>query len=470
MFLYKESSIKEMRDALKKGEVSSVDLVKEAKAIIEKENVTTNAFVRVFESAEKLAEEADKKRKTGDTRSLLGIPIAIKENIAVKGEEMTASSKILKGHKAMYDATVVSKLKEAGMIPIGYTNLDEFAMGSSTKTSCYGVTKNPYDKERVSGGSSGGSAASVAFGSVPVSLGTDTGGSVRQPAAYCGCFGLKPTYGSVSRYGLVALSSSLDVAGVIGRTMADTKEVFKVIEGYDENDSTSGTFKYAKTPENNKTIGVPRKFIDKYINKNIAEPFFQSIENLKQKGYKIINIEEPLFDSVVSMYYIIQPAEASSNLARYDGIRYGASSEANQVADQFLRTREQGFGDEAKRRILAGTFVLSSGYYDAYYKSANRARKKLISSFGEIFKEVSIIATPSATDIAPKIENKETPLENYVNDCFTVSANLSGNPALSVPIGVVDEMPIGLQLMASHNGEDTLFEVGDLFDTYNAKR
>lgn len=397
---------------------------------------------------------------------LKGMEIAIKDNMCLEGERATAGSQILEGYIAPYTATAIQKLIDSGVSIVGRTNLDEFAMGSSTENSGFGPTKNPIDTTRVPGGSSGGSAAAVASGMVRVALGSDTGGSIRQPAAFCGIVGMKPTYGAVSRYGLIALGSSLDQIGPFAKTVTDAEMIFNCIKGKDEKDATS------YYPENNdtnlkKVIGVP-KGITKGLEEDVEENFNNALEKMKSLGYEIKEVEMPNLSLSLPVYYIIQPAEASSNLARFDGIRYGLSVSGESVLDEYLKTREVGFGAEVKRRIILGTYVLSSGYHDEYYGSALRAQEIIKNEFKNVFKDVCAIATPTTPTPAFKFGEKTgNPVEMYLADIFTVPANIAGIPAISLPSGFVNregkDLPLGFQLMARDYGEDVLFTLGKEF-------
>ncbi|MGB2705401.1 MAG: Asp-tRNA(Asn)/Glu-tRNA(Gln) amidotransferase subunit GatA [Candidatus Omnitrophota bacterium] len=400
-------------------------------------------------------------------------PIAIKDNICVKDEPTTCASKILKGFKPPYDATVITKLKAAGFALIGKTNMDEFAFGSSCETSCYGPTRNPWDLERIPGGSSGGSACAVAAGMVPMALGSDTGGSIRQPAALCGIVGMKPTYGRVSRYGLIAFASSLDQIGLLARNVSDSAELLNVISGYDEMDSTS-----AKVPVPDFTkslindvkkikIGIPKEYFPEGgIERDVKKAVSESKDILRSLGAELIDVSLPHTQYAVSCYYIIAPAEASSNLARFDGDEYGLREDAKNMIDMHTRTRTKGFGDEAKRRILLGTYSLSSGYYEAYYLKAMKVRTMIKNDFMEAFKACDVVLTPTSPTSAFKIGEKiKDPLSMYLSDIFTIPANLAGIPGISIPCGFTkNDLPIGLQLLAKPFDEETLIRVAYTFE------
>jgi aspartyl-tRNA(Asn)/glutamyl-tRNA(Gln) amidotransferase subunit A len=388
----------------------------------------------------------------------------------LNGKHCTAASKILENYVASYNSTVVSKLKDVGAIFIGRTNMDDAAMGGSTENSAYGVTKNPHDTTRVPGGSSGGSAAVIAGDMALVALGSDTGGSIRQPASYCGIVGLKPTYGSVSRYGLIAMASSLDVIGPMTKNISDSEIVYNIIKGKDVMDSTSREINVDdKIKKETKKIGVPRSFLNKGIDPAVSKNFEESLEKLKNAGYEIVDIELPVLPYSLAVYYIIMPAEASSNLARIDGVRFSTREEGNNLLEVYKNTRGKLFGKEVRRRIMLGTYVLSSGYYESYYGKALALRAKIKEDFEKAFSQVDLIATPVAPTPAFKIgKNSSDPLQMYLEDIFTVGANLAGIPAISIPSGFKEEdgknLPIGLQLMAPEFGEQLLFEVGKKFE------
>lgn len=457
-----------LRKKFIEGSYTPLDAYKDMRAAIDRENPEINAFLDVYDDAETRAKEAtDRYAKEGDDAPpLLGMPIAMKHNILVKGERATAGSKILENYIAPYDATVTERLKEAGANFIGGTNLDEFAMGSSTENSAYGVTKNPIDPTRVPGGSSGGSAAAVAMNGAVASFGTDTGGSVRLPACFCGLVGYKPTYGRISRFGLVALGSSLDQAGSFTNSVEDAETLFKVVSGLDKNDAT--TIKedtYPEVPLKEKyTIGIPRDFLKEGIDEDVTELFDKEIESLQKNGHKVVDVSLPLMKAGLAAYYIVMPAEASSNLARYDGVRFGLRIEGDNLLDEYMKTREEGFGAEVKRRILLGTYVLSAGYYDSFYGKAEQVRELMREEFNEAFEEIDFIMTPTSPSPAFKIGEKIDPLSMYLADIFTVPANLTGSPAISIPIGTVKredaELPVGVQYIAPHGGDERLFDLG----------
>lgn len=392
-----------------------------------------------------------------------GIPIAIKDNINVKNWEITCSSNILKGYISPYNATVINNLEKAGLSPFGRTNMDEFAMGSSTESSCYGKTLNPIDNERVPGGSSGGSAAAVAAGIAIAALGTDTGGSIRQPAAYCGCVGMKPTYGRVSRYGITAYSSSLDQCGPITQNVEDAAILYDIISGHDPMDSTSANIDYeAVTPKLNADKKLTIAVIDNFVSQAspaIQKGFEKAVKALEEAGHKIIHKNMLDTQKIVSTYYIVATAEASANLARFDGVRFGNRKGETGLKDMYVQTKSQGFGHEVQKRIMLGSFVLSSGYYDAYYIKAQKVRHLIKDEYSAIFAEADLILSPVAPTTAPKFGTFKTSLEMYLSDIYTISINLAGLPAISLPVDKdEDGMPVGLQLIAKAYDEQTLFD------------
>lgn len=450
------------------GEVTAVDLARACLDNAEKHK-DLNAFVEVFSDVLEQAQKADERRKAEKDKGqqshpLLGIPLAIKDNILIHGRTVSAASKILERYVATYDATVIKKLKEAGAVFVGRTNMDEFAMGGSNENSAYGPAKNPHDPARIPGGSSGGSAAAVAAGMCLGALGTDTGGSVREPASFCGVVGLKPTYGNVSRSGIIAMGSSLDQVGPLAKTVEDAALLYTAIAGVDAYDSTTNPAGHFAPGVANKKIGVPRALVAQGVDPDVLERFNAQLAALQAQGYELVDIELPSASLALACYYIIMPAEASTNLARYDGVRYGLSKKGADLADDYATTRGEGFGPEVRRRIMLGTYVLSAGYYDAYYGKATAARETLRREFAEALKGVEVIAMPTAPSPAPKIGEKADPLSMYLLDVFTVTANLTGNPAISVPMGTVNKegvpLPVGLQLTAAHGDEEALFRVG----------
>ena len=392
-----------------------------------------------------------------------GIPIAIKDNINVKNWEITCSSNILKGYISPYNATVINNLEKAGLSPFGRTNMDEFAMGSSTESSCYGKTLNPVNNSKVPGGSSGGSAAAVAGGIAIAALGTDTGGSIRQPAAYCGCVGMKPTYGRVSRYGITAYSSSLDQCGPITQNVEDAAILYDIICGYDPMDSTSANVDYeAVTPKLNSDRKLTIAVIDNFVSQAspaIQKAFEKTVKALEEAGHKIVHKNMLDTDKIVSTYYIVATAEASANLARFDGVRYGNRKGEAGLKDMYVQTKSQGFGSEVQKRIMLGSFVLSSGYYDAYYIKAQKVRHLIKDEYEAIFKEADLILSPVAPTTAPAFGSFKTSLEMYLSDIYTISVNLAGLPAISIPVDKDEEgMPVGLQFIGRAYDEQTLFD------------
>ncbi|MES2314766.1 MAG: Asp-tRNA(Asn)/Glu-tRNA(Gln) amidotransferase subunit GatA [Patescibacteria group bacterium] len=477
----KTLTIQKAHEALKKGGYTSVQLTQAYLDEIKKRNPSINAYLEVFADALDQAQKADEKiadaKKRGtDFPLLCGIPCGIKDNILIQGHIASAASKMLENYHATYDATVILKLKEAGAVFLGRLNMDEFAMGGSTENSAYGPTKNPHDESRVAGGSSGGSAAAVAMHGALFTLGSDTGGSIRQPASFCGVVGLKPTYGAISRYGVMAMGSSLDQIGPIANTVTDTESIFNAIKGQDIKDGTTisgDTYKAGdKSYEvggKKPIIGVPRDFLKgDGIDSAVLASFNDSLDSFKKMGYEIKDISLPNISYSLMVYYVLMPAEVSSNMARFDGVKYGLHTDGANVIEDYFETRRAGFGKEVIRRILLGTYVLTSGYYDAYYNRANAVRQMITNDFLKAFESVDIIATPTAPSPAFKIGEKTAdPVAMYLEDIFTVTANLTGLPALSVPCGEVEKegknLPIGLQLTARHGDEKTLFDAGKDF-------
>ena len=462
-------TIKQAHQGLKKKEFSSVELTGAFLNRIKKQDKKISSYITVTDNlALSQAKKVDNLISSGKNISILsGIPLAIKDNILIKGIKTTCASKILKNYISPYDATCIKKLKEQEVVFLGKTNLDEFAMGASTENSAFFTTKNPADYTRVSGGSSGGSAAAVADNLCCAALGSDTGGSIRQPASFCGVFGFKPTYGSVSRYGLVAFASSLDQIGPITKTAEDTKILFDVISGKDQLDSTSvelETKNYEPKIKNLK-IGVPKEYFIKGIDTETKKAIENAIDKFKKMGAKIEKISLPHTKYVIPVYYLINTSEASANLARYDGIKYGLSkTKEKKLLDVYLQSREQGFGDEVKRRIILGTYVLSSGYYDAYYLKAQKVRTLIKQDFDKAFKKVDIILTPTTPTTAFKIGEKiADPVSMYLADIFTASINLVGLPAISVPVAETDKLPIGLQIIGKHFEDNKILEITKIY-------
>jgi aspartyl-tRNA(Asn)/glutamyl-tRNA(Gln) amidotransferase subunit A len=459
-------SIKGARLALKNKEFSARVLTQASLDSIEKKDRDIHAFLEVFDDSLSQADIADKRIANGEDLPLLGIPIAIKDNMLAEGRRATAGSKILEGFVAPYDSTAVKKLKEAGAIILGRTNMDEFAMGSSTENSAYGVTRNPHDLKRVPGGSSGGSAAAVAANFALAAFGSDTGGSIRQPAAFCGVVGLKPTYGRVSRSGLIALASSLDQIGPLAKSVSDVEALYQVVQGQDPLDSTTISDQtYPSNRKFSKIIGVPRAFIDtEGVDEEVKKNFEASEKKFQSLGYKIRDIELPHIRYSLAAYYIIMPAEASSNLARFDGVKYGFHHDGADVITDYFKTRGAGFGKEVRRRIILGTYVLSSGYYDEYYGSALAMKNLITRELREVFEEIDLILTPTTPTPAFKLGEKiSDPLSMYLADIFTVPANIAGLPSISIPSGRVNGLPLGIELTAGLGREDNLFSAGKDF-------
>lgn len=463
------STITELRTRFLAGDYTPTDAVQEALAVITDRDTEIHAFLDVYtEEAKTAATTATETySKTGEASPpLLGVPIAIKNNILYEGHRATGGSKILENYTATYTATVLTRLQAAGAIVIGSTNMDEFAMGSSTENSAFGPTKNPHDTSRVPGGSSGGSAAAVAMGVVPAAIGTDTGGSIRQPASFCGVVGLKPTYGALSRYGLMAMGSSFDQAGPLTHSVADAELLYSVMSGEDPYDATTITdTTYPDVPaKSSYTIGIPRSFLATGVDEDVMEAFAAHEKALKAAGHTIVDIELPLFATGLAAYYISMPAEVSSNLARYDGIRYGYNVETADLLERYTATRGTGFGAEVKRRILLGTYVLSAGYVDAYYAKAEAVRDAMRQELATTFTSVDMIMTPTAPTPAFKTGEMTDPVSMYKQDIFTVPVNLTGVPALSIPMGTVNRgektLPVGVQYIAPPSGEARLFSLG----------
>jgi len=458
-------TIPELRRQLDAGNVSPKELVRACLDRIDLKEDEVQAFERV--DREYALSRASKINIDDYDSPLAGIPIAVKDNLCRDGFETTCSSNILEGYVAPYTATVIKRLEEAGAIIVGNTNMDEFAMGSSTENSAHQTTRNPHDPDCVPGGSSGGSAAAVASGMVPGALGSDTGGSVRQPASLCGVVGVKPTYGRVSRYGLIAFASSLDQIGPLARTVEGATMIAEVISGHDPADSTAVdedvpaySEELAGEPES-LTIGIPEEYFGEGLDQQVREQMEDVKEGLQKQGIELKQVSMPHTEYAISVYYIIATAEASSNLARYDGVRYGhRADQYDSLVEMFSRTRAEGFGDEVKRRIMLGTFVLSSGYYEAYYGKAQKVRTLIKRDFDEAFEECDLLLTPTSPTTAFKIgERTENPVEMYLSDICTISANLAGVPALSVPVGKDgDGLPIGAQLIGPSLSELKLFQ------------
>jgi aspartyl-tRNA(Asn)/glutamyl-tRNA(Gln) amidotransferase subunit A len=464
----------QLSEMLRTGKITSVELTQQVLKNIERRDETVRAYLSTMkEGALRKAEEVDKQLKKQQALSpLAGIPLALKDNLCMIGTETTCASKILKGFIAPYDATVVARLKKADSVFVGKTNLDEFAMGSSTENSAFGPSHNPWDTARTTGGSSGGSAAAVAAGETILSLGSDTGGSIRQPAAFCGIVGLKPTYGRVSRYGLVAFASSLDQIGPLTRDVTDAALLMNVIGGHDPCDSTSAEI---DCPDFTKSlvkdvqglrIGVPREYFIEGTDPEVERAVRAAVEVLEELGARSVEISLPHTDYGLPVYYLVAPAEASSNLARYDGVKYGYRAPATDMFEMYYNTKSEGFGAEVKRRIMLGTFALSSGYYDAYYLKAQKVRTLIKQDFDEAFKKCDVICAPT-TPTPPFLlgEKVDDPLQMYLSDVFTLPVNLTGIAAIVVPCGFTkSRLPIGLQIMGKPFDEQTLFRVAYTFE------
>ncbi len=466
-------TISELRSYIDRGEISPVDLIKSVYERIDAVEETINAYVTLTKDhAFKKAEQAETRLKDGAKEKLLGIPIAIKDNMCTEGIKTSCSSKILKDFIPPYESTVTKKLNEQGYLLTGKTNLDEFAMGSSTENSAFGHTKNPWDTTAIPGGSSGGSAAAVSADECIAAIGSDTGGSIRQPAAFCGVVGMKPTYGRVSRYGLVAFASSFDQIGPITKNVKDSAILMNIISGNDPFDSTS-----APVPVPDFTtvlgqdikgmkIGIPKEYFIRGIEKDVEASVKEALKKLESLGAVPVEISLPHTDYAVAAYYILATSEASSNLARYDGVKYGARTEGKDLLEMYMKTRANGFGPEVKRRIILGTYSLSSGYYDAYYRKAQQVRTLIKQDFENAFKSVDAIVTPTSPTQAFKIgEKTEDPLQMYLTDILTISVNLAGLPGISVPCGLTSQgLPVGLQIIAKHFDEETLFRIAYAYE------
>ncbi|KKQ78626.1 MAG: Glutamyl-tRNA(Gln) amidotransferase subunit A [Parcubacteria group bacterium GW2011_GWC2_38_7] len=461
-------TIEEAHRGLKSKDFSAVELTEACFDSIRKQDEKLNAFITITEDKALIqAEKVDSKIKNShqDLNVLEGIPVAIKDNILVQDVKCTAGSKILESYVATYDATVIEKLKIAGSIIVGKTNMDEFAMGSSGETSNYGPTKNPIDLTRVPGGSSSGSTVSVASHESIFALGTDTGGSVRLPASFCGVVGFKPSYGSISRHGVIAMASSFDQVGVLSKTVKDSAYVYEALAGIDKFDSTTKKHKI-NVLENidqdikGKRIGLPKEFFIEGMDPAVRDVVTSTVKKLEALGAEVVEVSLPRTKYALAIYYILVPAEVSSNMARFDGVRYGYRAESANLLEMYLKTRQQGFGDEVRRRIMLGTYVLSSGYYDAYYKKAQQVRRLIQQDFEEVFKTVDLLLTPTSPTTAFALgEKSKDPLTMYLADVFTVSVNVAGLPAMVLPAGLVNKLPVGVQLIGKQFDEPTLFNI-----------
>ncbi len=464
----KTLTIENTHEALKRGDFTVTDLVTSYLEVIKEKNSDINAYVEVYDDALAQAKHAEEMFANGTATLMTGIPVALKDNMLNVGHIASAGSKMLEKYRATYDAGVVAQLKKEGVVFLGRTNMDEFAMGSSTETSAFGITKNPIDTSRVPGGSSGGAVSSVAMNGALVSLGSDTGGSIRQPASFTSLVGLKPTYGTVSRSGIIAMASSLDQVGPIGKTVRDVEILFNTINEYDAKDSTSvPKEKRTHTSSSKKKIGIPREFLKgEGIDGEVLANFEENCQKLKDAGYELVDVSLPLIKYSLAVYYIIQPAEVSSNMARYDGIRYGLHEDADKLFDVYAKSRGKGFGKEVRRRILLGTYILSHGYYDAYYATAVKVRDAIKAELAEAFESVDAIITPTVPFLPFKFgEKSKDPVAMYMSDLFCVPANIAGTPAISIPSGKNENgLPFGLHIMAPLFCEETLFAIGKDFE------
>jgi|TARA_B110000438_G_C15812698_1_gene650408 aspartyl-tRNA(Asn)/glutamyl-tRNA(Gln) amidotransferase subunit A len=465
-------SLKELSQALEKKKFTSVELTQFFLNRVKKHNPSLNAFITVDEGKSlAMAEKSDQLIQSGKNSTLTGIPIAQKDIFCSEGWKTTCGSKMLENFISPYDSTVIQKFNDIGAVNLGKTNMDEFAMGSSNETSYFGSVKNPWSLDCVPGGSSGGSAAAVAARLTPAATGTDTGGSIRQPASLCGFTGLKPTYGLVSRYGMIAFASSLDQAGPMAISSEDCALMLDVMTGYDEKDSTSIDRKkenYSKSLDNDISglkIGIPKEFFEDGLDSGIQKVIEEGLKQYEKLGAKIVDISLPNSHLSIPAYYVIAPAEASSNLSRYDGVRYGyRTKEYDDLMDMYFKTRQEGFGNEVKRRILIGTYVLSAGYFDAYYLKAQKIRRLISDDFKAAYEKCDLIMGPSAPSIAFKSgEKQEDPLAMYMQDIFTISTNLAGLPAMSIPAGFVNELPVGLQLIGNHFDETKILNAAHIY-------
>lgn len=467
------STLAETRDLLRKKEITSEELTRAYLDAIAKKNETLNCFVHVCEDlALERAKETDALRATGNDKPLLGLPFALKDIFLTEGIPTSCASKMLKNYTATYTGTVVKKLRDAGTVLLGKLNMDEFAMGSTNEHSVFGAVKNPWNVDYIPGGSSGGSAVATSADLCAASLGTDTGGSIRQPASMCGVVGIKPTYGRVSRYGVIAFASSLDQVGPLTKDVRDAALVLEAIAGHDENDATSLNLpvpEYSKVLGKDiagKKVGIPKEYFIDGIDKDVKNCVHAALKQLEYLGAELVEISLPHTEYAVPTYYILAPAEASSNLARYDGVRYGYRHDAKDLNDLYNLSRSEGFGDEVKLRILLGTFVLSSGYYDAYYLRAQKVRQLIKQDFDNVFKKVDVIVSPVAPTAAFKFNEKvEDPVQMYLNDILTIPTSLAGLPGMSVPCGFTSEgLPVGMQIIGKALDEETLFQVAYAYE------
>ena len=463
-----DKTLRQLRDGLQQGDFSSRELTQHFLDRINALDGELNSFITVTaEQALAQADAADQARASGNAGVLNGVPIAHKDIFCTRGVRTSCASRMLDNFVSPYDATVVQNLHTAGVVMLGKTNMDEFAMGSSNETSFYGAVKNPWDTQRVPGGSSGGSAAAVAARLAPAATGTDTGGSIRQPAALCGITGLKPTYGTVSRWGMIAFASSLDQAGPMARTAEDCALLLQSMAGHDDKDSTClnrAVDDYLSGLDNSiagLTIGLPEEFFPQDLDGRIAETTREAVRALEKQGAKVVSVSLPNIKLSVPAYYVIAPAEASSNLSRFDGVRYGHRCDnPSDLMDLYKRSRSEGFGEEVKRRILVGTYALSHGYYDAYYRKAQKVRRLIRDDFARAFEKCDVIAGPTSPELAFALGSKnDDPVTMYMADVFTIAVNLAGLPGMSVPAGFIDGLPVGMQLVGNYFREDQLLNV-----------
>ncbi len=471
---FHKKNITELSALLKNGEASSVQLTEHFIARIKQYDDKLNSFITVTEDeAITAAKAADEKIKTGNAGPLTGIPIAHKDIFCTQGVKTSCGSKMLDNFISPYDATVVTKLKQAGIVMLGKTNMDEFAMGSSNETSYYGAVKNPWDTGTVPGGSSGGSASAVAARLAPAATGTDTGGSIRQPAALCGITGIKPTYGRISRYGMIAFASSLDQAGPMGQSANDCALLLNAMAGFDEKDSTCIDKEVPdytadlEKPLKGLRIGLPKEYFEKGLDADVEKVIRAALDEYKKLGAELIDIELPNSGLSVPVYYVVAPAECSANLSRFDGVRYGYRCEApKDLLDMYTRSRGEGFGSEVKRRIMVGTYALSSGYYDAYYLKAQQLRHVISDDFKKAFEKVDVIMGPTAPSTAFKIgEKSDDPVSMYLSDIYTIAVNLAGLPGMSIPAGFANGKPVGLQITGNYFEEGRLLNVAHQYQS-----
>lgn len=465
----KNLTIEKAHESLKAGDYTVSDLVNVYLGVIKEKNGRINSYLEIYNDLDIQIKKAEEMFRDGTATMLTGIPISLKDNILFEGHIASASSKILENYKATYDSFVVEKLKKQGVVFLGRTNMDEFAMGSSTETSAYGVTRNPLDETRVPGGSSGGPAASLASDMALAALGTETCGSIRQPASFCGLVGLKPTYGAVSRSGIISMGSSLDQVGPFGKNVNDVEILYNAITGYDVKDSTSipNEMRNFKKAPIRKRIAIPREFLNgEGIEGEVLKNFEESCEKLKKVGYELVDVDLPSIKYSLAVYYILMPAEVSSNLARYDGIRYGYSDEGDNLLEVYKKSRGKGFGKEVRRRILLGTYILSHGYHDAYYNTAVKVRQIIKDELVEMFKDFDAFVTPSAPFLPFKLgERLDNPMAMYLCDIFSAPANLADLSSISIPSGKTENgLPFGIQFTAPFLREDILFTIGKDFE------